>query len=559
MKAVAATREDTVVIELPENCSDIQVADRNTNCLFSQQLPKNEHPNIQRHSIASSNYQENNSSTDTIPETCNIEQPSAYPPITLLKPGAHNQASDREYSYQPQSIPVHNRQVRLEDTVADGNFDFIETPLHLHSSQRLHSSNSSPHRRYLSTRGGRENKRRVKTDSDEFSFTNSMEDQGFENQQSSKRSSSTPAISSVSIHSDAQAPTTLSRGHSSISSSSMNSSLLDTPPSLIHNSESFGNSIQSDTYSYREVTYIPFEASSPAKKRKIRRVSPHPGLVYAKRMKHSDLSQLAGPTETFVIPTSSLESEYEDSYIPPRVHIPAGLPSSPPRSTSPFHKHHYGSHRDSEGLNGTTAMLQHQLSFAERDDHMELNSRLTDNNHRQFSSKAHSLPFDLNQKSLEQGSTSTSEPYNSDAAPSVIFEQFQLNSAWTPHWSGNVPSNLSGCQSDSEDDRDMDSDQPYTDPMDIDEIYYRSINSLLTKTSHQDSPKVSKSVNILSDKLSHMKTDSIESLPPRHFPSKTNLFNSFSSPIKKGPSFRVGLSRLARVESLHGYLRDRNS
>lgn len=304
MRQVTASKDLTMVIVLPDDHPSAQ----------SSHPP--EHNPCAGH--FSPEYRENNSSGDTIPETEPVDRPSAFPPLNTIKAGAHKHILPVD---SPPPVGQY-RQVQLEDTVAD---------LDIHHNLMAHSFGESPSKRHLSTRAGL-GKARIKTDSGvPYSPPKKRALHGASRSPASSEMSSQPAVKFMGpVVED--------------SSMSSTSSVLSSPISLTHHSQSSLQNLSGSSDA---------QLSSPVKKRRLSKGQQRPGLAYAKRLKHNPLNRGLVPAaamETLLITSSPERSEVDSISTLDNPRVPVGLPPSP-------------QHDFFKDLEHTATSLRHQLSF----------------------------------------------------------------------------------------------------------------------------------------------------------------------------------------------------
>lgn len=374
MRQVPAARSQTVAIELPEGHSAAQATtntalkDLSANHQLtpsSERVPDSSNP-------FSSFYYQNNSSTDTVPDTDSIAehvtQPSAFPPLKLIPARAHHQPCIIAPAWEEPSnllssqneLEELNAKTWTQDTFADSTNIGLNTLCSPMREPPLPFTQDSPNRRYLSSRVGNKSKTGAGLE-DLFASSPIYRD-------SKPLTSSSPYGSVVSPR--------LCSPDASVaplrnSSSSLGSSFLDSPPSLVHNSQS---SLKHPPDSLAS----PVGLACPIKKRKSLHSPERPGLSYAKRPKHTPLKNLAVRLSTLVIPSFPEDPDLENrSIASSSMRVPLTSLAPPLNSTHlPVTQLDYP-----HDLELATARLQRTLSFREQPASVDLHGHFRESSY----------------------------------------------------------------------------------------------------------------------------------------------------------------------------------
>lgn len=527
MRQVAANRDHTVVIVLPEahpaarSSSSVGVKS-----LETQPLPT-EPPDDsnETHPFASDSYYELNSSSDTIPETDATDRPSAFPPLNIIKAGAHKHTETPDQELDSKDNNQQRHVARLEDTVADLNIDFnvAYTNAHQSSSRPFVAAEDLPNRRFLSTRAGLA-KSRVKAETDALRSSTPSPTAKHLDQNNSPLLDSSPGRSGLRRATPSF--------NNQVSTSSSTSSLLESPPSLFNNSQTSSKNL-SDSFE---------QPLNPAhfKKRKAQ-AGQRPGLAYAKRVKHTPHQKLAVPMDTMVIPSSPEKSDDEEPYSPRTTNtgVHVVLPSSPPPHTPTLDN----SHDYPRQLEIATASLRHQLSFHEPE---PADVKLYNLDY--------SAPANLqNDQDVNIEVTSTNETARILIAKNHFSEQVEVTSSSLVVQVAHVETSLPA--------------GPAGDPMEVDTLTTPKATSKACITeiflsppdpSPPTSPRLLSrfSPGRLLSRKKKMKIDSGATASPSPPESSAVPRSPGSTPIK-GPVLRSAFSKLTRLDSLQEYLRNR--
>lgn len=300
MRALA-TREKTVVIALnevlsppiPEEASLLN--DRL--CSLSPSPLLSEPTDQGQNGEGSGLYSADNSSSDTIPETSSVTDKSAFPNITLIKPGAHRIGDTDQ-------LPT----VKLEDTIQDLdlNSDFNIEYTHTPKQPRPHTAHETPSKRHLSSRGAK-GKRRALTECHLLSSPCRNHTELEKRGESESMSSQSDTQSSVfRIHN-----TTSLHEPVSVDAEPQESDLPTILPfSPLSASYQLSNSTD-ESISQVEVTEFPLRI-----KRSIRSSTDSDGPLYTKRLKVSPIRRPATSLDTVVINTLPFNLDEEPAAVP---------------------------------------------------------------------------------------------------------------------------------------------------------------------------------------------------------------------------------------------------
>lgn len=530
-----ATREQTVVILLPEESSAERAKDTpsldDRVCSLSPPFSSTQAFEDAQTGLGSSLYSTNNSSSDTIPENHSDGIESAFPLITLIKPGDHNK--DQLTGDTKTGVPI----VRLEDTVqdlelsAEFNIEYTHTP----PSHRPQTAGESPSKRRLS---GRSNShRRVKSETSGVSSPFSPG--GFTIQEVSETESNPQLVKETAAPSN---EATVSQ-----TSSSAYLSSVDSPSSFIlPYSQSLPkyHDLCAAMDEKADTIEMPTATTSPLKRR-ARAESECEGLSYAKRTKHAYTRRPATALDTIIISSSPTNSDEEDATARLSNPLVAGLMSSPSYEISPIQD----IERQQE-LDDTVYRLKRHLSFSE----------------------ALSVPHDLGSPSdlgcshieelqgnadiqaiAEESCQIRIEIEHKDCVDSkqhkrVISDKLEVREISTnldvrSSFEMHVKDELTIPSSTIDPTEDKSEGQSYEilPPVEC----HTSTNYSVTADSQKIELEASQTV--LSSNLSPLKLES------------TTMIAHRISKKRRGPILRVGLSKLAPVESLHSYLRKRKA
>lgn len=529
-----ATSEQTVVILLPEESSaeraEVTPSLDDRVCSLSPALSSTHAFEDAQTGLGSSLYSTNNSSSDTIPETHNDRNESAFPLITLIKPGDHNK--DHLTGETKTAIPT----VRLEDTVQDlelsteFNIEYTHTP----PSQRPQTAGESPSKRRLS---GRTNShRRVKSETSGISSPFSPE--RFTIQEVSETESNPQLANNetaVPIH-----EATLSQ-----TSSSAYVSSVDSPSSFIlpysqplpkYHDLCTAMDEKADNFE------MPTTASSPLKRR-ARTESECEGLSYVKRTKHSHNRRPATALDTIIISSSPTNSDEEDATARLSNPLVAGLMSSPSYEIPPMED----IERQQE-LDDTAYRLKRHLSFSEAlsapHDLGSPSESGSYTEHLQDNAAVQAIPEESCQIRIE---IEHKDCVDSKQHKRVISDTLEVRE---------VSTHLDVRSSFEMHVKDELIIPPSIDPMD-DKNEGQSYDVLPPVECHT-STKYTLTADSQEIELKTSETTSASNLSPLKLESTTKMAHRISKK-RKGPILRVGLSKLAPVESLHSYLRKRKA
>lgn len=536
----AANREQTLIIVLPEGHSGSNSAGTDLLNEFGNPLSPSRAPinplDDTPGALGSSGYRTSNSSSDTIPEISVDENHHASPPITLIKAGAHKHinvlAGDQ----------TEHLQIKLEDTVQDleltseFEIEYIHTP-------RVHrplTAGEPSSKRRLSSRSAAQGKRRARTEADVSSSPLSFLNIPLNEQQEE--------LALLSSRPNTQETVVPNHGFQSSQGSSMNTSSVESPPSLIlRNSTSplksheHSNATEESTFhsdAPETNTEIHEYLASP-RKRRIRSSTACTGLTYNKKVKHSHLKRQATAMDTFIISSSPVQSDVEDTQHPIPDLYNTRISSSPPYRPSQVSP---CQHKD---LEDTTCRLGAQLSLCEEEREV-----------------IESPP----QQSVEFGF----EEENSVSLSILHNQAIEINKKRYQH--AFTLNHTSGTEH-----RVQVTENIIQNRMSVDEDVITCVTQPIesqkcegnTAIQSLQSPQVLESC---SGNIDSLKSKSIDTIKGKR-KAEATLSNSTSLsmdlvvsedttpvvPKRKGPSIRVGLSKFAQVFPLHGYLKRKNA